>query len=74
MPRSAIYKSSRAVRTMSVELVDGIFAERGARDGFTFDEGAMRLFYTMGDHAVRAMLRLEEEQQAAAAAASPTVE
>jgi hypothetical protein len=56
---------------MSVELVDGILAnmpehqEMLAR-GITFDESAMRVFYTVGDCAVRAMLRSEEQQQAAA--------
>ena len=74
MPRGAIYKS-RTVRRMSVELIDRVMAEIFATtpeiqaklaEGFTFDESAMRVFYTVGDHAVRAMLRLEAEQAAAA--------
>ena len=71
MPRGAIYKS-RTVRRMSEELIDSVMAEIFATTpeiqaklaaGITFDESAMRVFYTVGDHAVRAMLRLEEEQQ-----------
>ena len=66
MPRGAIYKS-RTVRRMSVELIDRVMAEIFATtpeilaEGMTFDESAMRVFYTVGDHAVRAMLRLEAE-------------
>ena len=67
MPRGAIYKS-RTVRGMSVELVDRLMTEILATPEFrdradvTFDEGAMRLFYTAGDHAVRTMLRLEAQR------------
>jgi hypothetical protein len=71
MPRSAIHKSSKAVRRMSVEIVDELLAEIHAMPefqakfaaGMTLDASAMRVFYTAGDCAVRAMLRLEEEQQ-----------
>ena len=70
MPRSAIYKS-KAIRKMSVELVDELMSEILATPefqaklaaGLTIDASAMRVCYTAGDYAVRAMLRLEEQQQ-----------
>lgn len=70
MPRSAIYKS-KAIRKMSVELVDELMSEilatpefQAKLAGMTIDASAMRVFYTAGDYAVLAMLRLEQQQRA----------
>ncbi len=69
MPRG-VYKQT-TIRKKSVKLVDELLSEIFAAPdlqaklaaGITMDASAMRVCYTAGDYAVRAMLLLEHQQQ-----------